>query len=64
MDDAQRMVWLEQQAMKSLTGISFDYVPSTDGEPSGFRFMRRHWIGEPANSIREAIDIAMRQHRA
>lgn len=59
MDDAQRMIWLEQQAMKSRTGISFDYVPSVDGEPSGFRFMRHHWIGEPTKSIREAIDAAM-----
>jgi hypothetical protein len=57
--DDERFIWLEQQAMKSRTGISFDYVASVDGEPSGYRFMRRHWIGVATRSIREAIDRAL-----
>lgn len=61
MDDAQRMIWLEQQTIKSPTGISFDYVPSVDGEPSGFRFMRRHSIGATHKTIRQAVDAAMRE---
>lgn len=59
-EDAERIDWLEQQARKSRTGISFDWVPSCDGEPSGFRFMRRHFIGEQAKTLRNAIDKVMR----
>jgi len=43
------LAWLEQQVRASATGVSFDY------EPSGFRFMRHHHIGEPCKSIAEAI---------
>lgn len=58
--EAGRLDWLEQQARKSRTGISFDWVPTCEGEPSGFRFMRRHFIGEPAKTLRDAIDRVMR----
>jgi len=54
--DEVRLNWLEAQARKSQTGISFDRVPAVDGDPSGFRFMRFHFIGEPAKTLREAID--------
>ena len=54
--DLERLDWLEKQARSSLTGISFDYVPSCDGEPSGWRFMRRHLISNQKKSLREAID--------
>ena len=57
--DAERLEWLEREARKSRTGISFDWVPTCEGEPSGFRFMRRHFIGEPAKTLRDAIDRVM-----
>lgn len=58
--DEQRIQWLQKAARKSPTGISFDWVPSTDSEPSGFRFMRRHFVGDACNTLRQAIDRAMR----
>jgi hypothetical protein len=63
MTDAEILDWLEAEARKSPTGISFDYVPSVDGEPSGWRFMRRHFIGEAKKSLRSAI-IAAREQMA
>ncbi len=60
MTDEQRFAFLEAQARQSRTGISFDYVPSVDGEPSGWRFMRYHWVSRPHKSLRGAIDEAMR----
>ena len=57
--DAERLEWLEREARKSRTGISFDWVPTCEGEPSGFRFMRRHFIAEPAKTLRDAIDRVM-----
>jgi hypothetical protein len=51
--------FLEQAARKSRTGISFDWVPSVEGEPSGFRFMRRHHIGEPCKTLRQAVEQAI-----
>lgn len=59
MNDEQRWDWLEQQAKWSPTGISFDYIPSVDGEPGGFRFMSRHRICAARPTIRQAIDAAM-----
>lgn len=61
MNDAERLAWLQEQAKKSYTGISFDYVPSVDGEPSGYRFMRRGYIGEPAKTLVAAIDKEMKK---
>lgn len=56
--DSDLLDWLESQAKASRTGISFDWVPSVDGEPSGFRFMRRHFIGDQAKTLRDAIRLA------
>lgn len=52
---AEVLAWLESQAKQSRTGISFDWVPACEDEPSGFRFMRHHHIGQPCKSIAEAI---------
>jgi hypothetical protein len=41
-------------------GISFDWIPSVEGERSGFRFMRRHFIGEQKQTLRGAIREAAR----
>lgn len=60
--DSTRLDWLEKQARASRTGISFDYVPSVDGEPSGWRYMHRHFIGDPKKSLRRAIDFVMKIH--
>lgn len=54
--DKVRLDWLEEQACKSSTGISLDYVPACEGDPRGFRFMRRFHIGQPFKTIREAIE--------
>lgn len=47
--------WLEDQARKSQTGISFDWVPSVEGERSGFRFMRRHFVSDQNSSLLNVI---------
>jgi hypothetical protein len=60
MTDAEMIDWLEKQARKSPTGISFDWIPNVEGERSGFRFMRRHFIGEQKQSLRDAIHAAAR----
>lgn len=57
-DDAELLDWLETAAKKSRTGISFDWVPAVEDEPSGFRFMRHHLIGDSRKSIRSAIRAA------
>ena len=59
--DSERLDWLEQQTRKSMTGISFDYVPRDENDPAGWRFMRRHFVSNPAKSLREAIDRTMEQ---
>lgn len=56
--DKERLDWLEAQTRKSPTGISFDWVPKCEDDPSGFRFMRRFFIGSPAYKLRDAIDFA------
>jgi len=60
MTDAEMIDWLEKQARKSPTGISFDWIPSVDGERPGFRFMRRHFISEQKGTLRDAIHAAAR----
>lgn len=55
MTDKEIIDWLESEAKKSPTGISFDWIPSVEGEASGFRFMRRHFIGEAAGDLRTAV---------
>lgn len=57
--DAARLRWLEQQARKSRSGISFDWVPPVEGERSGFRFMRRFFVTEQCDTLKAAIDRAM-----
>lgn len=57
--DAARLRWLEAQARKSRTGISFDWVPPVEGERSGFRFMRRFFVTEQCDTLKAAIDRAM-----
>lgn len=53
--ERQLWFWLEEQAKLSPTGISFDWVPSIEGSPSGWRFMRRHFISEPHESLRQSV---------
>lgn len=48
--------FLEQEARRSRTGISFDWVPTCEGEPSGYRFMRHHHVGQPTKTLRKAIE--------
>lgn len=57
--DAARLRWLDAQARKSRTGISFDWVPPVKGERSGFRFMRRFFVTEQCDTLKAAIDRAM-----
>jgi hypothetical protein len=57
--DEELWAWLEKQARESRTGISFDYIPSVEGEPSGWRFMRLHFIGQPKKSLRAAVEHSM-----
>lgn len=59
MNDTEILDWLEQAARRSSTGISFDWIPSVEGEPSGFRFMRRFFIGEPRRTLRSAIEASV-----
>jgi len=59
MSDTEIIKWLEEQAKKSRTGISFDYCRHVeDGYvvEKGFRFMRHHHLGQRFKSIREAVE--------
>lgn len=62
--DTELLNWLETQAKKSRTGVSLDWVPACYGDPSGFRFMRMHFIGDPKKSLRGAIELAMTQEQS
>lgn len=62
-EDKERLDYIEKWASKSPTGISFDKVPAVGGEPSGFRFMRRHHIGEPRKTLRATIDAEIKRDR-
>ena len=57
--DTERLAFLEEKIRKSRTGVSLDWVPSEEGDPSGFRFMRHHYIGGPKKTLRDAIDAEM-----
>lgn len=59
MTDGERLDWLAKAVSASYTGISFDKIPAMEGERGGWRFMRKHWIGEPQDDIRTAIDNAI-----
>lgn len=57
--DKERLDWLEQEAKKSCTGISFDYVRLVEEgyvTEKGYRFMRHHLLGPREDDIRKAID--------
>lgn len=58
-DDSARLDFIEQRIRKSYTGVSFDWVPSVEGDPSGYRMMWRHTIHDQKKSLRAAIDEAM-----
>lgn len=59
--DADRLKFLEETARTSRTGISFDWSGSIENVMGGYRFMSRHNVGKPHNSIREAIDTAINE---
>jgi hypothetical protein len=61
MTDTERLDFLERATKASSTGISFDWTPSVEGKRSGFRFMRRVFIGKAKSDIRSAIDAAAKQ---
>lgn len=58
--DAARLDFIEQRIRGSSTGVSFDWIPCWDGEPSGYRMMWRRTIHDQRETLREAIDVAMR----
>lgn len=61
-EDKRRLDWLEIQAKQSKTGISFDWCRyAEEGQvlEHGFRFMRRHFLGERKLTLRAAIDAAL-----
>lgn len=63
-EDKELLDWLEAQSKASRTGISFDYVRYVeDGQvlEKGYRFMRRHFLGERRDTLREAIRSAKAQ---
>lgn len=57
--DKERLDFLEKMSKQSRTGISFDWIPSVEGEASGYRMMRHHLIGQTRGDIRASIDAAM-----
>lgn len=57
--DTHRLDWLEKQVRLSRSGVSFDKIPPVDDECGGYRFMRFHYIGDPADTLRAAIDEAI-----
>lgn len=61
--DAQRLDFLEAWARRSLTGVSLDKVPSVNGEPGGFRFMRCGYVGCARSSLRAALDAEIKRDR-
>lgn len=60
--DGDRLDFLEQQTRKSPTGISLQWMPAgaTHRESAGIRFMRRGKIYEQKRTVREAIDVAIK----
>lgn len=57
--DTERIDFIEKIAKRSRTGISFDWVPSDEGEHSGYRMMSSHLIRQSYESLRDSIDAAM-----
>jgi len=58
--DEDRLEFLQDAAKMSRTGLSIDWVPSVDGEKSGYRVMTFHNIGPTGGTVRDAIDHAMK----
>jgi hypothetical protein len=59
--DAERLDWVESQALMSRTGVSFDYVRLVEDGlvvEKGFRVMQHRHTGGRTTSIRSAIDSA------
>ena len=63
MTDAELLDWLETEAKNSYTGISIAWMPKWEDQPSGYRFMRHSFIGDPVPTVREAIRLAMEIQR-
>lgn len=61
MNDTEIIDWIEEQCKTSPSGVSFDKIPPCEGEPGGFRFLRRFRICNPGRTIREAVEIAKRE---
>lgn len=55
--DARRLDRLEREIKLSRTGVSFDWVPAAEGEPSGYRVMRFHKASEPQKTVRTTFDL-------
>lgn len=62
--DAERLDFIEQRIRKSYTGVSFDWVPSIEYDPSGYRMMWRHTVFDQKKTLRAAIDEAMSKMQA
>jgi len=60
--DSKRLDFLEQQTRKSPTGVSLQWMPAgaTHRESAGIHFMRRGKIYEQKKTVREAIDVAIK----
>lgn len=58
-EDTRRLDFVENTVIYNSRGVSFDHIPACDGDAIGFRFMRRFHIGEPAKTLRQAIDNEM-----
>lgn len=59
LNDRERLDFIERKARESRTGVSFDWVPSVEGDPRGYRMMWRGVLHNQARDIRAAIDEAM-----
>lgn len=57
--DTDIVNWLQQQARKSYTGVSFDF--HKDGNEPRFRYMQRHYSGPERYTLRDAAIAAMNE---
>lgn len=59
-----RIIWFEKVGSVEMSepihiislGAGVHWIPKCEGEPSGFRWMSWHFISEPYESLRQAID--------
>lgn len=64
--DTDLLDWLEREAQASPTGVSIDYARYVEGGQvleKGYRFMRQHYLGPRADTVRQAIEL-VRQDRS